>query len=112
MFGGLMAHLGQARERLAKDKSLLEHQSSVEASVKDKHREERRKIRMKEIEAAREDRDKELLRRDQITGRQKKAVLALRSNAWIQNQELLIGFIFTKVSEARIEQDSAVRVQR
>lgn len=44
-----------------------------------------------------QERDEELRKRDVINARQQKALIALHSNAFIANQELLKGSIFTKV---------------
>lgn len=46
-----------------------------------------------------QERERELVKRDQINARQQKALIALHGNAYISNQEQLKGSIFTKVWE-------------
>eukprot|EP00904_Undaria_pinnatifida_P002972 jgi/Undpi1/12676/HiC_scaffold_6.g02344.m1 len=96
MFGGLMAHLGRARQQLDHDKTLIERQNNVAEMAATRQVQEKFKQRQMAAAAALEERDDELHKRDYINVRQQKALLALHSNAFIANQEQLRGYIFTK----------------
>ncbi|CAN0324721.1 unnamed protein product [Ectocarpus sp. 6 AP-2014] len=96
MFGGLMAHLGRARQQLDHDKSIIQRQKSVVEMAAIRQAQEKRQRRQTAETAAREERDEELHKRDYIRARQQKTLVALHGNGFIANQEQLKGFIFTK----------------
>ncbi|CAM9486692.1 unnamed protein product [Ectocarpus fasciculatus] len=96
MFGGLMAHLGRARQQLDHDKSMIQRQKSVVEMAAIRQAQEKRQRRQTAATAAREERDEELHKRDYIHARQQKTLVALHGNGFIANQEKLKGYIFTK----------------
>ncbi|KAG5192285.1 hypothetical protein JKP88DRAFT_293793 [Tribonema minus] len=96
MFGALMGHLGAARQRLDRDKAVIDTQARLARSVADKQQQQSQQLRQLERELEQQRRNLDMARRAEAAGRVQVEERVAVTQLWLKAQEPLRGVLVTR----------------